>query len=114
LTGSQGVMLPKSNLRHLVLRPDVTKAIAEGRFHLYAISTVSEGIEVLTGLPAGERDTSGRFPAGSVFGRVERRLIEIAELLRNAEAGPIDRGAPVDTDGDTVDAGADFRRVYDP
>ncbi len=114
LTGSQGVMLPKTNLRHLVLRPDVTKAIEEGRFHLYAISSVSEGIEVLTGLPAGVRDTSGRFPAGSVFGRVERRLIEIAELLRSAEAGPVDRGAPVDSDGDTVDAGADFRRAYDP
>ncbi len=114
LTGSQGVMLPKANLRHLVLRSDVTKAIAEGRFHLYAISSVAEGIEVLTGLPAGERDASGRFPAGSVFGRVERRLIEIAELLRTAESGPSDRGAPVDADGDAVDAGADFRRVYDP
>lgn len=113
LTGSQGVMLPRANLRHLVLRPDVTKAIAEGRFHLYAISSVAEGIEVLTGLPAGERDASGRFPAGSVFGRVERRLIEIAELLRNAEAGPMERSAQVDADGDAVDAGADFRRVYD-
>ena len=112
LTGSQGVMLPRANLRHLVLRPDVTKAIAEERFHLYAISSVSEGIEVLTGLPAGERDSSGRFPAGSVFGRVERRLIEIAELLRNAEAGPAERGAAVDAGGgDPTDGGADFRRV---
>ncbi|MCU0923534.1 MAG: ATP-dependent protease, partial [Burkholderiaceae bacterium] len=114
LTGAQGVMLPKTNLRHLVLRPDVTKAIAEGRFHLYAISNVAEGIEVLTGLLAGERDTTGRLPAGSVFGRVERRLIELAELLRSAEAGPGDRALQVDAgEGDVGDPGGDFRRVYD-
>ncbi len=111
LTGSQGVLLPKSNLRHLVLRPDVTKAIADGTFHLYAISTVGEGIEILTGLAAGSRDSTGRFPAGSVFGRVERRLIELAELLRDAESGPVDRNVGVDgpeTDG--VESGGDFMR----
>jgi predicted ATP-dependent protease len=86
LNGKQGVMLPRSNLEHLVLREDVARAIAEGKFHLYAVATVAQGIEVLTGVPAGERDTSGRFPASSVFGRVERRVIEIAERLREAEA----------------------------
>lgn len=86
LTGKQGVLLPRTNLEHLVLREDVATAIAEGKFNLYAVSTVSQGIEVLTGLPAGERDASGRFPASSVFGRVERRIIEIAERLREAEA----------------------------
>jgi predicted ATP-dependent protease len=114
LTGAQGVMIPKTNLRHLVLRPDVAEAIAQGQFHLYAISSVADGIEVLTGLPAGARDASGRFPAGSVFGRVERRLIELAELLRDAEAGPLDRGGVGESgDGDAVDAGGDFQRVYD-
>ncbi|MFW5740817.1 MAG: AAA family ATPase, partial [Myxococcota bacterium] len=114
LSGAQGVMIPKTNLRHLVLRPDVASAIADGRFHLYAISSVAEGIEVLSGLPAGKRDASGRFPAGSVFGRVERRLIELAELLRNAEAGPLDRaGVGESGDGDVVDPGGDFQRVYD-
>jgi predicted ATP-dependent protease len=86
LTGKQGVMLPRTNLEHLVLREDVARAIAEGKFHLYAVATVAQGIEVLTGVPAGERDASGRFPAASVFGRVERRVIEIAERLREAEA----------------------------
>jgi predicted ATP-dependent protease len=86
LSGKQGVMLPRSNLEHLVLREDVARAIAEGKFHLYAVATVAQGIEVLTGVPAGERDASGRFPASSVFGRVERRVIEIAERLREAEA----------------------------
>jgi predicted ATP-dependent protease len=111
LTGSQGVCLPRSNMRHLVLRPDVTKAIAEGKFHLYGISTVSEGIEILTGLPAGVRDAAGRFAAGSVFGRVERRLIELAELLRSAEAGPGDRTVAVEaSESDGGDASADFMR----
>lgn len=86
LTGKQGVMLPRANLEHLVLREDVARAIEEGKFHLYAVNTVAQGVEVLTGVPAGERDPSGRFPAASVFGRVERRIIEIAERLRAAEA----------------------------
>jgi predicted ATP-dependent protease len=111
LTGTQGVCLPRANLRHLVLRPDVAKAIADGRFHLYTISSVSEGIEVLTGLPAGARDTSGRFLAGSVYGRVERRLIELAELLRNAEAGPAERTVAREAPGtDGGEAPARFRR----
>lgn len=86
LTGKQGVLLPRANLEHLVLREDVARAIGEDKFHLYAVGTVAQGIEVLTGVPAGERDASGRFPAASVFGRVERRVIEIAERLREAEA----------------------------
>ena len=77
--------MPRPNLEHLVLREDVAQAIAEGKFHLYAVTSVAQGIEVLTGVPAGERDGSGRFPASSVFGRVERRVIEIAERLREAE-----------------------------
>lgn len=91
LTGTQGVLIPKANLQQLVLRADVAEAIAQGRFHLYAVETVVDGIEVLTGIPAGERDASGRFPAASVFGRVERRIIEIAERLREAESP---RGVP--------------------
>lgn len=85
LTGSQGVLLPRANLDHLVLREDVAQAIADGKFHLYTVTTVTQGIEVLTGIPAGERDAAGRFPASSLFGRVERRVIEIAERLREAE-----------------------------
>lgn len=85
LTGKQGVLIPRANRAHLVLRDDVTEAIAAGRFHLYAVDLAKQGIEVLAGLPAGERDAHGRFPAASVFGRVERRIIEIAERLRDAE-----------------------------
>jgi len=85
LSGTQGVLVPRANLPHLVLRDDVAEALAQGQFHLYAVDRAAQGIEVLTGLPAGERDETGRFPASSVFGRVERRIIEIAEKLREAE-----------------------------
>jgi predicted ATP-dependent protease len=115
LTGGQGVLIPRPNLAHLVLRGDVADAVGAGNFHLYAVSSVSEGVEVLTGIPAGERDETGRFPASSVFGRVERRIIEIAERLRVAEGHAHTHGdghtehAIEDSSGDVGEAG-EFRR----
>jgi Lon-like ATP-dependent protease len=107
LTGAQGVMMPRANLPHLVLREDVARAIEEGRFHLYAVENVAHGIEVLTGVPAGERDASGRFPASSVFGRVERRIIEIAERLREAEGHAHHEGRESLEDVSKADLGGD-------
>lgn len=109
LTGAQGVMIPRANLPHLVLRSDVAQAVAEGRFHVYAIDNVAQGIEVLCGLPAGVRDAAGRFPAASVFGRVERRIIEIAERLRQAEAHGFSEGDPIDEGGGDLGEQSDFR-----
>jgi predicted ATP-dependent protease len=111
LTGTQGVLLPRTNLPHLILRDDVVRAIVEERFHLYVVDTAAQGVEILTGSPAGERDASGRFPAASVFGRVERRIIEIAERLREAEAhGGHDEGSGgEDTPGETAGAGVTAR-----
>jgi predicted ATP-dependent protease len=113
LTGKQGVLLPRANLEHLVLREDVARAIADEKFHLYAVTSVPQGIEVLTGLPAGERDPSGRFPAASVFGRVERRIIEIAERLRQAEghgvAVPPPPGSMDDVSHADLSEAGDFR-----
>ncbi len=91
LTGAQGVIIPVSCVPHLVLRDDVADAIAQMRFHVYAVDHVTQGVELLTGIPAGTRDSEGRYPADSVFGRVERRLIEIAERMRMAEG--VDGGA---------------------
>jgi len=79
LTGEQGVLIPASNVRHLMLRGDVVEAVAAGRFHVYAVETIDQGIEILTGVPAGERDDLGFFPEGSVNHRVESRLLELAE-----------------------------------
>jgi predicted ATP-dependent protease len=109
LTGEQGVMIPRANLPHLVLRPDVEQAVAEGRFHVYAVDNVAQGIEVLCGLPAGVRDSAGRFPAASVFGRVERRIIEIAERLRQAEAHGFGESDPIDEGGGDMGEHSDFR-----
>ncbi len=110
LNGSQGVLIPRANLPHLVLRSDVAEAIEAGKFHLYAVDSVSQGVEVLTGLPSGERDTAGRFPAASVFGRVERRIIEIAERLREAEGHGHHEGHDMheDVSRPDLEGGGDF------
>jgi predicted ATP-dependent protease len=113
LTRAQGVLLPRANLPHLVLRDDVAAAVAAGEFHLYAVDTAAQGIEVLTGLGAGQRDASGRFPAASVFGRVERRIIEIAERLREAEGHLVAEAAEAMEEAaaaETIDGGSVRRR----
>jgi lon-related putative ATP-dependent protease len=82
LTGDQGVVLPASNLRHLMLRPDIVEAVEAGDFHIYAVDTVDEAVEVLTGQPAGKRDDQGAFPDGSVNARVEKQLEELAQKAK--------------------------------
>ena len=84
LTGDQGVLVPRSNVRNLMLRRDVVEAVEQGKFHIYAVSTIDDGIEVLTGVPAGQRDGEGRYPASSVNGLVEKRLQEYSERLKQA------------------------------
>ncbi len=88
LTGTQGVILPSRNLLHLMLKKEVREAVREGRFHLWAIDRVEEGVEVLSGIPAGERDAEGRFPEGSFFRAVDDRLEELREAVRGEEAPP--------------------------
>ena len=75
----QGVIIPVSNVRHLVLRKEILDAVREGRFKVYTVETSEQGIEILTGLPADERDASGKFPEGSVNHKVEAQLIDFAE-----------------------------------
>jgi len=87
LTGEQGVLIPKSNVPHLMLRSDVVSAAEAGRFRVFPVATIDEGIELLTGVPAGARGPDGRFPEGSVNGRVEARLLSFAEAARRS-AGP--------------------------
>ncbi len=82
LTGSQGVIIPSSNVENLMLREDVVEALKEGKFHIYAVDTVDEGIEILTGVPAGEPDESGNYPPDTVNGRVNAKLAELAERLQ--------------------------------
>ncbi|CAM3385871.1 ATP-binding protein [Hydrogenibacillus schlegelii] len=82
LTGTQGVVIPAANVRHLMLREDVVQAIEEGRFHLYAVETVDEALELFTGLPAGVRGPDGAYPPESVHGRVAARLRAFQEQLQ--------------------------------
>jgi len=77
LSGEQGVMIPVQNVRHLMLRPDVVEAVREGKFHLYAVRTIDQGITILTGREAGESDEGGHYPEGTVYHAVVERLEEM-------------------------------------
>ncbi len=79
LTGEQGVLIPAANVQHLMLRADVREAVAEGKFHIYPVEHVDQGIELLTGMPAGERDEEGNYPPESFNHRVNERLGELVE-----------------------------------
>lgn len=79
LTGGQGVIIPKANIGDLVLKEEVIEAVKNGMFHIYAISTIEEGIEILTGKPAGEMDENGRYPEGSVNEKVFEKLRKFYE-----------------------------------
>ncbi len=83
LTGDQGVMLPIQNVQDLLLRPDVVGAIRRKQFHLYAVSTISEGIEILTGVPGGTRRPDGSFTPDSVLAKANDKLREMALALEN-------------------------------
>ncbi len=95
LTGDHGVLIPASNVKHLMLRADVVEAVARGEFHVYPIETVDQGIECLTGVAAGERSAEGRFPYATINHGVEARLKAFAETLRAFASGNGARnGAP--------------------
>ncbi len=87
LTGEQGVLIPAANVKHLMLRRDVVEAVEAGQFHIYAVETIDQGIEILTGLPAGQRGEDGQFPEGTVNHRVEARLVELARKAQAGEKG---------------------------
>jgi lon-related putative ATP-dependent protease len=83
LNGEQGVLIPASNVKHLMLRRDVAKAAREGLFQVYPIETIDEGIEILCGISAGQRQADGSFPDGSINRRVQDRLQDMAEKVRD-------------------------------
>lgn len=88
LTGEQGVLIPEANIKHLMLRQDVIDAVENGRFHIYAIATIDQGIELLTGIHAGQKNEDGSYPEESVNGRVVARLEKFATAQRTF-ASPI-------------------------
>lgn len=82
LTGSQGVLIPASNVEDLMLREDILDAVAVGKFHIWPAARVEEGIEILTGVAAGKKNGDGKFDSGTVFGLVDTRLREMAGTLK--------------------------------
>jgi predicted ATP-dependent protease len=99
LSGEQGVIIPAANVQTLMLRPDVVAAVEAGRFHVWAVESVDEALELLSGLPAGAAGADGRFPTGSFNARVRERLdrlVELSQLLPAGDAGPLGVGHRVD------------------
>ncbi len=82
LTGDQGVLIPASNVKHLMLRQDVVDAVERGVFAIYPVESIEEGVELLMGSPAGKRNADGKFTAGSVYARAEARLAAFADNQR--------------------------------
>jgi lon-related putative ATP-dependent protease len=103
LTGEQGVMIPETNVRHLMLKDEVVEAVKSGKFHIWSVSTIEQGIEILTGIPAGELDEEGGYPEGSINYLVDKRLHEFGESMKKfaashdkeekkeAEANPVEK-----------------------
>lgn len=85
LTGKQGVLIPYQNIDDLMLRHDVIEEVKNGKFHIYAIKTIDEGIELLTGIPAGKKLKNGNYPEGTIHYFVDRRLTEFAKRWKEIE-----------------------------
>src|SRR5229473_1305022 len=85
LTGTQGVMMPESNVEDLMLREDVLEAVAAGKFHIWPVAKVEQGIEILTGTTAGKRNGDGKFDEGTVFAMMDKRLHHMAKTMKEFE-----------------------------
>jgi lon-related putative ATP-dependent protease len=82
LNGRQGVIIPEKNVRNLMLKQEVIDSVKAGQFHVWPISTVEQGIEILTAMEAGERQPDGIYPEGTLFRKVDERFLEIAEIVK--------------------------------
>ncbi len=100
-TGRQGVVIPAANVRNLMLSPEVVRSVAAGQFHVWSASAVDEGIELLTGIPAGARGADGRYPEGTIHARVEERL------ERWAAIGDVDTPRAVGQDDGNANSAAE-------
>jgi lon-related putative ATP-dependent protease len=98
LTGEQGVIIPAKNTRELMLRKDVVEAVKRGKFHVYPIKTIEQGIEILTGMKAGKRRKDGTYSKGTLYRLVDDRLKDLAEKAR---AFSKDKPAPQEPEPDS-------------
>lgn len=81
-TDNQGVMIPESNVENLMLKEEILDAVKKGKFFIYAVKTIDEGIEVLTGVKAGKRQTDGTFQEDTVNYKIDERLRSMAEKMK--------------------------------
>jgi predicted ATP-dependent protease len=81
LKGDEGVMIPRSNVQHLMLNEEVVEVVRQGRFHIYPVSTIDEGMEILTGVNAGHLKNDGTYDPGTVNYKVNRRLAEMTQRM---------------------------------
>ncbi|MBP8926216.1 MAG: hypothetical protein KBG75_10185, partial [Pseudomonadales bacterium] len=86
LSGTQGVVIPRSNVQHLMLKPELVQACREGRFHVYGAASVDEALELMTGLEAGTLQADGTFSAGSMNECVRARLGELVDIVKKHHA----------------------------
>jgi ATP-dependent Lon protease len=96
LTGKQGVMIPHLNVGDLMLRKDVVKAVKEGKFHIYPVKSINQGIEILTGVEGGESLDGGKFKEGTVNDLVDKKLRELGMKIKEFEEGGGEEGAKED------------------
>jgi len=82
LNGLQGVIIPAKNMRNLMLKQEVVESVREGKFHVWPINTIEEGVEILTGMEAGTLQPDGTYPDGALFRKVDERLMEISEIVK--------------------------------
>jgi lon-related putative ATP-dependent protease len=87
LNGEQGVIIPRTNERHLMLKDEVVAAVREGKFHIWSVETIDQGIEILTGVPAGVRLPDGTYPEGTINSLVDKRLREMLEQMKKFSGG---------------------------
>lgn len=79
-------MIPQTNVQNLMLKQEVVDAVKAGKFHIYPVKTIEEGIELLTGVPSGKRSPNGGYDDDSIYGRVDKRLREMAETIKKFQA----------------------------
>jgi len=82
LTGTQGVLIPRSNIKDLMLKQEVVDAVEQGNFSIYPVDTIEQGVELLMGIPAGRRNSKGGFTESAVFGKADRKLRRYADLIK--------------------------------
>jgi predicted ATP-dependent protease len=83
LNGENGVLIPKSNVKNLMLKQELVRAVQENKFHIYLVETIDQGIEILTGVEAGSQDKDGKYPEGTVNRAVNDRLAEFAKCWKS-------------------------------